>query len=133
MARLQEHMARLQKPLPVYALVSATGPSHLPTFRMEVKVLDKVYTACARSKKEAKSSVAQVALDDILKGKVEAGKREEEVGEKETSALPLAVSVAQESPPAAASSFLETLSQLAQDQGLELTKKAFPKVHIEKI
>ena len=63
--RLQEYSLKKFKILPVYKLISNTGPRHKPNFRISVKIKDnKVAYAEGSSKKNAE----QAAANELLKG-----------------------------------------------------------------
>ncbi|MBR5645829.1 MAG: ribonuclease III [Treponema sp.] len=63
---LQEKYQKLTKKLPVYELVSKSGPDHKQLFTVQVKLGQKIYgPASAYSKKEAEQLAAQIALKDL--------------------------------------------------------------------
>ena len=65
---LQEKYQKYNKQCPVYELVSKTGPDHLQTFSVLVKLGDKQYgPAEGHSKKEAEQAAAKIALEQFLK------------------------------------------------------------------
>ena len=66
--KLQEHSLKLFKILPVYKLVSNTGPRHKPLFKVAVKLKDtKFFTAQGTSKKDAEQNAATLCLESTLK------------------------------------------------------------------
>ena len=63
---LQELSLKRFKKLPIYKLISNTGPRHKPLFKVGVKLLDtKTYTAKGNSKKDAEQNVAILCLKSI--------------------------------------------------------------------
>ena len=66
--KLQEHSLKVFKILPVYKLISNTGPRHKPLFKVAVKLKDtKFFTAKGASKKDAEQNAASLCLESILK------------------------------------------------------------------
>ena len=66
--KLQEYSLRLFKNLPIYRLISNTGPRHKPLFKVSVKLKDtKFFTAQGSSKKEAEQNAATLCLKVIDK------------------------------------------------------------------
>mgnify|MGYP001415818335 FL=1 len=66
--RLQEHSLKVFKVLPIYKLISNTGPRHKPLFNVAVKLNDtKFFTAEGASKKDAEQNAASLCLESILK------------------------------------------------------------------
>jgi ribonuclease III len=64
--KLQEFSLKKFKILPLYKLISNTGPRHKPLFRIGVKLLDtKFYYADGNSKKDAEQNAAKLCLKDI--------------------------------------------------------------------
>ena len=64
--KLQELSLKKFKKLPVYKLISNTGPRHKPLFRVGVKLQNtKVYIAEGKSKKDAEQNAAIVCLNNI--------------------------------------------------------------------
>jgi ribonuclease-3 len=64
--RLQEHSLKIFKQLPIYRLVSNTGPRHKPLFKVNVKLKNtKFFTANGKSKKEAEQNAATLCLESI--------------------------------------------------------------------
>ena len=66
--KLQEYSLKLFKMLPIYKLISNTGPRHKPLFKIAVKLKDtKFFTANGHSKKEAQQRAASLCLESINK------------------------------------------------------------------
>ena len=66
--KLQEHSLKLFKILPIYKLISNTGPRHKPLFKVSVKLKNtKIFTALGNSKKDAEQNAATLCLDNIIK------------------------------------------------------------------
>ena len=66
--KLQELSLKKFKKLPIYKLISNTGPRHKPLFKVSVKLVDtKFYTAEGKSKKDAEQNAAVLCLLDIKK------------------------------------------------------------------
>ena len=66
--KLQEHSLKIFKILPVYKLVSNTGPRHKPLFKVSVKLRNtKFFTAQGSSKKDAEQNAASLCFEDALK------------------------------------------------------------------
>jgi ribonuclease III len=66
--KLQEHSLRLFKILPIYKLISNTGPRHKPLFKVSVKLKNtKFFTSQGTSKKEAEQNAAFLCLESISK------------------------------------------------------------------
>ena len=66
--KLQELSLKKFKKLPIYKLISNTGPRHKPLFKVGVKLLDtKIYTAEGKSKKDAEQNAAVLCLKNITK------------------------------------------------------------------
>ena len=64
--KLQELSLKKFKKLPVYKLISNTGPRHLPVFKVGVKLINtKFYFAEGKSKKEAEQNAAVNCLNNI--------------------------------------------------------------------
>ena len=64
---LQEHSLKLFKILPIYKLISNTGPSHKPLFKVAVKLKNTIFfTAKGVSKKDAEQNAAALCLKNIL-------------------------------------------------------------------
>jgi len=63
---LQEYSLKKYKLLPVYKLLTTTGPKHKPFFKVCVKVKNsKIYNAIGNSKKEAEQKAAKIFLKEI--------------------------------------------------------------------
>ena len=66
--KLQELSLKKFKKLPIYKLISNTGPRHKPLFKVSVKLIDtKFYTAEGKSKKDAEQNAAIECLRNIKK------------------------------------------------------------------
>ena len=66
--KLQEFSLKKFKQLPLYKLISNTGPRHRPLFKVAVKLVDsKFYTSSGKSKKEAEQNAAILCLKNIKK------------------------------------------------------------------
>jgi ribonuclease-3 len=66
--KLQEHSLKVFKVLPVYKLISNTGPRHKPLFKVAVKLKDSnFFTAQGASKKDAEQNAASLCFESILK------------------------------------------------------------------
>ena len=66
--KLQEFSLKKFKKLPIYKLISNTGPRHMPLFKVGVKLLDtKLYVAEGKSKKDAEQNAAILCLQNIKK------------------------------------------------------------------
>tara|TARA_B100000787_G_scaffold78594_1_gene57881 strand:- start:77 stop:745 length:669 start_codon:yes stop_codon:yes gene_type:complete len=66
--KLQEYSLKVFKVLPVYKLISNTGPRHKPLFKVAVKLKDtNFFTAQGASKKDAEQNAASLCLEGILK------------------------------------------------------------------
>ena len=66
--KLQELSLKKFKKLPVYKLISNTGPRHKPIFKVAVKLINtKFYSSHGASKKEAEQNAALVCLNNISK------------------------------------------------------------------
>jgi len=64
--KLQEFSLKLYKKLPIYKLISNSGPRHMPIFKVAVKLQDtKFYTAQGKSKKDAEQNAAILCLQNI--------------------------------------------------------------------
>ena len=63
---LQELSLKKFKKLPIYKLISNTGPKHKPIFKVGVKLFNtKFYVSKGRSKKEAEQNAAILCLENI--------------------------------------------------------------------
>ena len=66
--KLQEFSLKKFKKLPIYKIVSDTGPRHKPIFRIAVKLNNtKFYNGEGKSKKEAEQNAALLCLNDNLR------------------------------------------------------------------
>ena len=66
--KLQEYSLKVFKVLPIYKLISNTGPRHKPLFKVAVKLNDtKFFTAQGTSKKDAEQNAATLCLEVVLK------------------------------------------------------------------
>ena len=66
--KLQEFSLKKFKKLPIYKLISNTGPRHKPLFKVSVKLLDtKFFTSEGNSKKEAEQNAAILCLKNLKK------------------------------------------------------------------
>ena len=64
--KLQELSLKKFKKLPIYKLISNTGPRHKPIFKIAVKLENtKFFTAEGNSKKNAEQNAAQLCLNNI--------------------------------------------------------------------
>ena len=64
--KLQEHSLKFFKVLPIYKLISNTGPRHKPLFKVAVKLKNtKFFTAEGVSKKDAEQNSASLCLESI--------------------------------------------------------------------
>ena len=65
--KLQEHSLKFFKVLPIYKLISNTGPRHKPLFKVAVKINNtKFFAAQGTSKKDAEQNAASLCLQSIL-------------------------------------------------------------------
>ena len=66
--KLQEYSLKIFKVLPVYKLISNTGPRHKPLFKVAVKLKDtKFFIAEGVSKKDAEQNAASQCFEGISK------------------------------------------------------------------
>ena len=66
--KLQEFSLKRFKKLPIYKLISNTGPRHKPLFKIGVKLIDtKMYISEGKSKKDAEQNAAILCLRNIKK------------------------------------------------------------------
>ena len=64
--KLQEFSLKKFKKLPIYKIISNTGPRHKPLFKVSVKLVDtKLYVAEGKSKKDAEQNAAVLCLQNI--------------------------------------------------------------------
>ena len=65
--KLQEFSLKKYKKLPIYKIISNTGPRHKPIFKVSVKLPDsKLYVGQGSSKKEAEQKAAILCIDNSL-------------------------------------------------------------------
>ena len=66
--KLQELSLKKFKKLPIYKVISNTGPRHKPVFKVGVKLINtKLYIAGGKSKKDAEQNAAILCLKNIKK------------------------------------------------------------------
>jgi ribonuclease-3 len=66
--KLQEYSLKMFKILPVYKLISNTGPRHKPLFTVSVKLkTTKIFVAHGAFKKDAEQNAANLCLENIFK------------------------------------------------------------------
>jgi len=66
--KLQEYSLKIFKVLPIYKLISNTGPRHKPLFKVAVKLRDtKFFTSEGTSKKDAEQNAASLCFESTLK------------------------------------------------------------------
>ena len=66
--KLQEFSLKKFKKLPIYKIISNTGPRHKPLFKVGVKLFDtKFYISTGKSKKDAEQNAAVLCLQNINK------------------------------------------------------------------
>ena len=66
--KLQEFSLKKFKKLPIYKLISNTGPRHKPLFNVGVKLIDtKYFISEGKSKKDAEQNAAILCLQNIKK------------------------------------------------------------------
>ena len=66
--KLQEYSLKIFKVLPIYKLLSNTGPRHKPLFKVAVKLKNtKFFTAEGTSKKDAEQNAASLCFEDVFK------------------------------------------------------------------
>jgi len=66
--KLQEFSLKKYKKLPIYKLISNTGPRHKPLFKVGVKLFNtKLYIAEGKSKKDAEQNAAILCFNNISK------------------------------------------------------------------
>ena len=64
--KLQEYSLKIFKVLPIYKLISNTGPRHKPLFKVAVKLKDtKFFTAEGISKKDAEQNAASLCYESV--------------------------------------------------------------------
>ena len=65
--KLQEFSLKKFKKLPIYKVISNTGPKHKPLFKVGVKLQDtKFYVSQGKSKKDAEQNAAILCLKNIV-------------------------------------------------------------------
>jgi ribonuclease III len=65
--KLQEHSLKIFKVLPIYKLISNTGPRHKPLFKVAVKLKNtKFFIAEGSSKKDAEQNAAYLCFEDVF-------------------------------------------------------------------
>ena len=65
--KLQEYSLKIYKKLPIYKIISNTGPRHKPLFKVAVKLPDtKFYVGQGSSKKDAEQNAAIICLENNL-------------------------------------------------------------------
>ena len=65
--KLQEYSLKKYKKLPIYKIISNTGPRHKPLFKVAVKLPDtKFYIGQGSSKKDAEQNAAIICLENNL-------------------------------------------------------------------
>ena len=66
--KLQEYSLKMFKMLPIYKLISNTGPRHKPLFKVAVKLKNtNFFTAIGSSKKDAEQNAASYCLERVIK------------------------------------------------------------------
>ena len=66
--KLQEYSLKIFKVLPIYKLISNTGPRHKPLFKVAVKLKNtNFFTAEGASKKDAEQNAASLCIEDVFK------------------------------------------------------------------
>ena len=66
--KLQEYSLKMFKTLPIYRLISNTGPRHKPLFKVSVKLKNTtIFTAEGSSKKDAEQNAATICFESIFK------------------------------------------------------------------
>ena len=64
--KLQELSLKKFKKLPIYKLISNTGPKHKPLFKIGVKLINtKLYVSEGKSKKDAEQNAALLCLNNL--------------------------------------------------------------------
>ena len=65
--KLQEYSLKKFKKLPIYKIISNTGPRHKPIFKVSVKLPDsKLFVGKGSSKKDAEQNAAMLCIDSSL-------------------------------------------------------------------
>ena len=66
--KLQEYSLKMFKTLPIYKLISNTGPRHKPLFKVSVKLKNtRIFTTEGSSKKDAEQNAATLCFESIFK------------------------------------------------------------------
>ena len=66
--KLQEYSLKMFKTLPIYRLISNTGPRHKPLFKVSVKLKNtRIFTAEGSSKKDAEQNAATICFESTFK------------------------------------------------------------------
>ena len=66
--KLQEYSLKFFKVLPLYKLISNTGPRHKPLFKIAVKLKNtKFFNSSGSSKKDAEQNAASLCLESLFK------------------------------------------------------------------
>ena len=66
--KLQEHSLKIFKVLPIYKLISNTGPRQKPLFKVAVKLRNsKFFISEGTSKKDAEQNAASLCIESVLK------------------------------------------------------------------
>ena len=66
--KLQEYSLKIFKILPIYKLISNTGPRHKPSFKIAVKLKNsKFFIGKGNSKKDAEQNAATSCLESVIK------------------------------------------------------------------
>ena len=66
--KLQEYSLKMFKTLPIYKLISNTGPRHKPLFKVSVKLKNtRIFTTEGSSKKDAEQNAATICFESIFK------------------------------------------------------------------
>ena len=66
--KLQEYSLKVFKILPIYKLISNTGPRHKPLFKVAVKLKDtQFFSAHGASKKDAEQNAASLCFESVIK------------------------------------------------------------------
>ena len=64
--KLQEYSLKIYKKLPIYKLISNTGPRHQPIIKVSVKLYNgKIFYGEGKSKKDAEQNAASLCLSDL--------------------------------------------------------------------
>ena len=65
--KLQEYSLKKFKKLPIYKIISNTGPRHKPIFKVSVKLPDsKLFVGQGSSKKDAEQNAAILCINNNL-------------------------------------------------------------------